>query len=222
LRAPDFHVTYDDMEIPDAHPARPYRQSARAEAARATGQHILQAFSDCLRAQWFDEVTLEEVAERAGVNVRTVIRRFGGKEGLLEAFVEDFIPSIAVARETPAGDIGAAIERLMMIYEDWGDSVIRNLAQEPRHPALKRLLDLGRLRHRATTAEIYAQWLARLDEPRRTRTLDALVAATDVYVWKLARRDMGRSRAETVALVRQLVDAVLARTTTYTSEGETS
>ncbi len=175
-----------------------------------------------MRRQWFDEVTLEEVAGRAGVSVRTVIRRFGGKDGLLEAFVDDFIPSIAIDRTTPPGDVSAAIDRLMEVYETWGDSVIRNLAQESRHPPLKRLLDLGRERHRTITAATYAHWLDRLARPDRARTLDALVAATDVYVWKLARRDMARSRAETRRIMGMLVDAVLKQASLITTKGSAS
>jgi AcrR family transcriptional regulator len=190
---------------------RPYRQIGRADAAEETARQILDAFGNSLRSRWFDEVTLEEVADRAGVNVRTVIRRFGGKEGLLEAFIDDFIPSVAIDRATPPGDIAAAIDRLVDIYETWGDSVIRNLAQEPRHPPLKRLLNLGRERHRVITAATYAPWLDRLPRSDRMRTLDALVAATDVYIWKLTRRDMARSRAETARVLRTLVDAVLAQ-----------
>ena len=103
------------------------------------------------------------------------------------------------------------MQRLAAVYEEWGDSVIRNLAQEPRHPALKRLLDLGRARHRDLTAQTYAPWLDMLSQPERTRMLDALVAATDVYVWKLARRDMGRGPDETAALMREIVAALLAQ-----------
>lgn len=199
--------------------SRPYRQTSRAEAAEETARQILAAFSTCMRSQWFDEITLEEVAEKAGVNVRTVIRRFGGKEGLLEAFVDDFIPSIGSDRNTPPGDVVAAIDRLMHVYETWGDSVIRNLAQEPRHPALKRLLDLGRQGHRKVTAETYAPWLERLAPSDRVRTLDALVAATDVYIWKLARQDMQRPRNDVAGILRTLVDAVLAQASREASHG---
>ncbi|MBC9881315.1 TetR/AcrR family transcriptional regulator [Bradyrhizobium sp. INPA01-394B] len=210
------------MKSSRAKSPRPYRQTSRADAAEETARQILDAFGDSMRRQWFDEVTLEEVAERAGVNVRTVIRRFGGKDGLLEAFVDDFIPSIAIDRTTPPGDVVAAIDRLMDVYETWGDSVIRNLAQEPRHAPLKRLLDLGRERHRNITAETYAPWLGRLAPPERERTLDALVAATDVYVWKLARRDMARSRAETARMMRLLVDAVLKQASAIQGKGSSS
>src|ERR1700742_4822828 len=134
-----------DMKIerPPA-PTRIYRQTARAEAAEATALRIIEAFNACMRSQWFDEITLEEVARLAGVTVRTVIRRYGSKDGLLKAFVEDFVPSVGLSRDTPPGNVAAAIARLVDVYEAWGDSVIRNLAQEQRHPALKPLLALGR------------------------------------------------------------------------------
>jgi hypothetical protein len=48
--------------------------------------------------------------------------------------------------------------------------------------------------------------------------LDALVAATDVYIWKLARRDMGRTREETGIILRRLVDAVLAQASAMASD----
>jgi AcrR family transcriptional regulator len=208
----------NDMKVHRRPPKpRPYRQSARADAAEATARRIADAFSERMRNHWFDELTLEDVAARAGVTTRTVIRRFGGKEGLLKTFGEAFIPTVGVSRATAPGDVGAAINRLVEVYEAWGDSVVRNLAQEERHPALKPLLDRGRAAHRAITEANYAPWLKRLAEPDRRRTLDALVAATDVYVWKLTRRDMGRSREETVILLRRLVDAVLAQASAVAS-----
>ncbi|MFL5885485.1 MAG: helix-turn-helix domain-containing protein, partial [Thermoleophilaceae bacterium] len=61
---------------------RPYRMTARAEAAAATGERILEAAAELFHARPFDEVTLEDVARRAGVSSQTVIRRYGSKEGL--------------------------------------------------------------------------------------------------------------------------------------------
>ena len=180
MRSWTFHAIRYGMKSPLSSPPCACRQTAWAEAAQETSRWVLRAFSACLRAQWFDEVTLVDVATRAGVNVRTVIRRFGGKEGLLEAFVDDFSSSVAIERHAAPGDVARAVAALMAVYEKWGDSVIRNLAQEPRHPALKRLLDRGRAGHRAMTAEIYAPWLDRLDAAARERLLNALVTATDV------------------------------------------
>ena len=41
------------------------------------------------RERFFDQVSLEDIAERAGVTVQTVIRRFGSKERLIEAAAEE-------------------------------------------------------------------------------------------------------------------------------------
>ena len=72
--------------IADAQSAkRGYRMTARAHAAQAAGDRILGAFTDRLRDGWFDEIRLEDVANAAGVSVQTVIRRFGGKDGLVTA-----------------------------------------------------------------------------------------------------------------------------------------
>jgi AcrR family transcriptional regulator len=191
--------------------ARPYRQRARAEAADETARRIVAAFGDAMRHHWFDEITLDDVARRAGVTPRTIIRRFGSKEGLLAAFVDDFVPSVRISREASPGEAPLAVAQIAAIYEDWGDSIIRNLAQEERHPALKRLLDQGRENHRAITSRVFSPWLDRIAGEHRTALLDALVLATDVYAWKLLRRDMGRSAEETLLLMRRLVDAVLAQ-----------
>src|SRR5918997_3412654 len=67
---------------------RPYRMRARAEAAAETGRRILGAVIELHMERFFDQVSLEDIAERAGVTVRTVIRRFGSKERLVEAATE--------------------------------------------------------------------------------------------------------------------------------------
>ena len=197
------------MKMPNPPSPRPYRQVVRAAAAEATAERIVEAFAARMREEWLDEITLEAVARQAGVTVRTVIRRFGGKEGLLQAFADRFIPQANRRRESAPGDVAAAVARVLDLYEDWGDGFVRLLAQEARHPALKPLLERGRREHRATTAAAYAPWLDRLPEPRRRRTLDALVAATDLYLWQLLRRDLARSRSETEIVMGQLVRAVL-------------
>jgi hypothetical protein len=87
---------------------------------------------------------------------------------------------------------------------------------------LRRLLDLGRERHRVITVATYAPWLDRLPAAGRTKTLDALIAATDVYIWKLLRRDMKHSRAEVAQILRVLVEAVLSQASLLASKADIS
>ena len=189
---------------------RAYRQTARAEATETTRRRIAEAFVDCWRERWFDEITLDEVALKAKVSVRTVIRQFGHKEGLIAGFVEYLAPGVSERRTVSPGDVDQAIERLLENYEAYGDATIRALAQEQRYPALTPMIDAGRKAHRSVAASNFAPWLDPLPEPQRRRALDALVIVTDIYTWKLLRRDMGRSEPEARRMIRTLVQSVLA------------
>jgi AcrR family transcriptional regulator len=188
---------------------RRYNQSARAQSAEDTAQRIIDAFLARLMKQWFDEITLDRVAEDAGVTVQTVVRRFGSKEGLLATAVKILTVQINARRGAALGDIGRSVENLFEDYEETGDTVIRLLALEPRHPALKEFLDLGRSEHRQWAASAFAAPLGSLDAAARKSALDALVIATDVYTWKLLRRDMGRSVAASTATIKRLIQGAI-------------
>ncbi|HEX6339374.1 MAG TPA: TetR family transcriptional regulator, partial [Jiangellaceae bacterium] len=56
---------------------RPYRMRARAASTAETGERILRAVLDLHLERFHDQITLEDVADRAGVTVQTVLRRFG-------------------------------------------------------------------------------------------------------------------------------------------------
>ncbi len=190
-------------------PARPYLQGARAQSAEATGRRIVDAFLARLMKQWFDEITLDCVAADAGVTVQTVVRRFGGKEGLLADAVKIFANGVNAKRSTPSGDLECLVNNLIADYEQTGDAVIRLLALEPRHPVLTKYLDFGRSEHRRWVAGALAESLSELDGPARTRALDALVVATDVYTWKLLRRDMARSVPVAAQTMKRIIEAML-------------
>ena len=46
---------------------------------------------------------------------------------------------------------------------------------------------------------------------QRKRSLGQLTAVTDVYTWKVLRRDLGLSRQEAQASIRDLVDQILPK-----------
>lgn len=190
-----------------AAPKRIYRQSARALAAEATADRILDAFAGQLRGRWFDEIRLEDVAREAGVAIQTVIRRFGSKEGLLDAMHERLGSEIRQRREVEAGDADGAVASMIEDYEKVGDLIMRTLAQEDRYPAVRAMTDIGRAMHRQWIAKAFEPWLDPIPSDARRRATDALVVAGDIYVWKLVRRDMGRPVAEYRALVRTMCAA---------------
>ena len=67
---------------------RVYEMRSRADAAAATGERILDAAEALFWELPLDQISLDEVARRAEVSVQTVIRRFGGKDGLIDAAAE--------------------------------------------------------------------------------------------------------------------------------------
>lgn len=200
---------------------RPYRQSARAEAAEATGRRILDAFQDAMRDNWLDDITLDQVARAAGVTVQTLIRRFGGKDGLLRAVREHMELDVMRRRETPVGDLERAVANICVDYEASGDMIVRILAQEGRFPDLTPLLEFGRERHRHWVSQVAAPWLEALPRARQQRAIDTLVTALDVYVWKLVRRDMGRSPEETRRVMLRLAAGARDQIAQDSRTGET-
>ncbi len=160
-----FHVSPTHMNIEST--TRPYRQSARAKAAEETAQRILGAFLARMQSDWFEEIRLEDVAADAGVSVQTVIRRFGGKEGLLDASRNRMREEIMSGRELPPGDVDSALASIISEYEEKGELMMRALAQEDRYPQIKSMTDEGRATHRAWVGKVFDPWLE-LSRPGRT------------------------------------------------------
>jgi AcrR family transcriptional regulator len=176
-----------------------YRMTARAEAADLTHRRILGAATELAGERFLDEISLEDVAARAGVAARTVIRRFGNRAKLVQAAIDAANRQVSSRRdETPPNDLKDAVDALFDDYERWGDPLLMVLAQERRHPELEPLLDEGREMHR--------HWVERVFSPRDELHAAQLVAATDVYVWKLLRRDMKLSRRRAERALRGMIE----------------
>ena len=184
--------------------------SARAEAAAATGERILDAVTELFWERPTDQISLAEVAQRSGVTVQTVIRRFGGKEDLLVAAAERQMGRTSAERRTPADDPDKAVEVLLDHYEEHGRGVLRLLAAEESAPALARFAQMGRELHRDWCERAFPSALAPLDGADRARRLAQVVAVCDVYTWKLLRLDAGLSRAQTHLALLELLGPLLA------------
>jgi AcrR family transcriptional regulator len=181
----------------------------RAASTEATRKRILDAARGLWLERWYDEMTMRELAERAGVALQTVVNHFGSKDGVTAAALEQGLPEEWMTRATARpGEIGEAMELLVADYELTGDALIRTLALEGRIPALHPVLELGRRAHRAWVEHIFPAPLTGLSDEVRARRLDLLVCAADLYTWKLLRRDRGLSQAQTAEAMRELVEAV--------------
>jgi AcrR family transcriptional regulator len=188
---------------------RSYSMAVRAERAAATKQRIVEAARSLASASPAG-FTLDEVAERAGVSVQTVLRIFGTKDALFVATVgSSRSPRVTTVAE--AADPGSAVAVLFDDYEEIGMRVIGMLAEEHRSPEIARILQAGRADHRGWVENTWAPQLKAFRGAARRKVVLALLAATDVYLWKLLRIDLSLPRAEAEAVIRRLVVGALVR-----------
>jgi len=206
LPGPEFHCTTVLMNS-----ERRYQMRDRAASAEATRRRIIDATIALSLERGWPEITMREIAAKAGVALQTVVNHFGSKDGVLLASIESGRSRAVFAEHrlsAPPDDIRRAIQLLVRDYERTGDTVIGALALEGRVPGLGPVLAEGRAVHRDWVARTFPAALAGLDDAQGSRRLALLIAATDVYTWKLLRRDQGLGAAETIACMSELVEAL--------------
>ena len=184
---------------------RSYTMGARAEAVAETRLRIIEALFDLGRERIFPDISLEDVAAAAGVSVQTILRHFKSRAGLIEATMDHAIATVTEERQTPVGDVDAAVAAIVGHYEDRGQTALLMLAQESSDPQVAELTRRGRTMHRTWVKDVFAP----LAGPRDP-LIDLLVVATDVYTWKLLRIDRRYSRARTEQLMRRMATSFLA------------
>lgn len=180
--------------------------SRRAQDAARTTERILEVAEALLAREPLASLTLARVAEGAEVTVQTVLRHMGSRDGLVIA-VADRVRRRIAAHRTPldATSGAAALDALLEHYELDGALVLNLLAQESADETARAAVAEGRATHRAwVRRHLLAERPAACDA-----VVDAAVAATDLYVWKLLRLDLGRSREQVAAVVQRLLRAAL-------------
>ncbi len=185
---------------------RAYTQVARAEAGERTRRAVLDAATALFTEEGDVDPPLDLVAERAGVSTRTLLRRFGSKEGLVEAAIAEGEARVSRSRAAPPGDIATAVGKLVDHYEEMGDMVLRLLAQAEHYQAARRVTESGTRVHVRWVEQVFAPALDQLPARRRENRVAVLASVTDVYLWALLRRRHGLSRRATETAIRGLVD----------------
>jgi AcrR family transcriptional regulator len=189
---------------------RPYRMVARAQAAANTSERVMAAADQLFGRLPYDQVTLQAIADEGAVTVQTVMRRFGSKESLFVKVGEARGRLIRATRDqVRVGDAKGAVRDVLKSYELWGDVIMHQLGQEPRVPEVRRGVEKGRRYHQAWVRRIFEPLLSRLSRGERQLRLAQLVVATDLYSWKILRRDLGLDRLTVERCMAQMVIAIL-------------
>jgi AcrR family transcriptional regulator len=189
---------------------RAYAMGARAEAAERTERRIQDAAVELFRSRPFQEVTLQAVADASRVTLQTVLRRFGSKEKVFTSAAKAHADAIFKSREVEvSGDVATVVGTLVASYEDMGDLNWRGVSQEDQFAPVKKVFDEARARHRQWIETCFGEVIRGTRGDERKRRVLLLFTATDFYVWKLYRRDLGMSRALTTARIIDLVNALV-------------
>lgn len=186
---------------------RSYTMRARAESAADTRVRILDATFVLGMERLTVEIVLADVAERAGVSVQTVLRHFGSKDALFDAVHAHAVARVAEERSVPVGDDAAAVATIVEHYERHGAWALRMLAEEHTEDRTRLVVEQGRELHRAWVTEVFTPQLDGRDDA--DELTDLLVLATDVYAWKLLRRDAGLDRTTAGQRMLRMVRALL-------------
>ncbi|HTH04307.1 MAG TPA: helix-turn-helix domain-containing protein [Ilumatobacteraceae bacterium] len=194
---------------------------ARAEATEATRARILDTTFELVFELSYDELTLREVADRAGVSFQTVLRHFGTKDGLIAAVAESRTGDEYVRRVARPGDAADAAAVLCARYEEIADGSLHWEMLEDRVEAVGVGIRAAREGHRAWLGGLFADALAPLPATGRSQLLLLLVAATDINTWRLWRRRLGLSASDTQAAMVSMMEAALehARSATREQQG---
>jgi AcrR family transcriptional regulator len=189
--------------------ARSYDMSRRAARADQTTGRIVDVTEALVADVPLTEITLSTIAEGAGVTVQTVLRHMGSRDGCLDAVRQRVLARVQHQRgHTEPGDVAAAVSEVTAHYEAEGRLVLNLLTQEQSSdPLAGRAVEEGRAFHRAWVEHCFGPVMPRVDQ----ESVDALVAATDIYVWKLLRLDLHRSPAATEAVIARLVRTALEK-----------
>ena len=95
----------------------------RQARSRAALERLLTAAQEVLTTQGFDEFTIAAVAERAGISVGGVYRRFTGKDQLVHAVIDrtfdDLQTTLAEALSAPAPDIAGVVSAFTYGFADY-------------------------------------------------------------------------------------------------------
>ncbi len=188
---------------------RPYDSTLRRQRAAETRARIIAAGSELLHGSSVRDwqgLTIRAVAERAGVNERTVYRHFVNEQGLRDAVMHEF--------EEEAGiDLGG------MQLEDVADvtarifSHISSYPPDVRQPLDPTLLDAKQRQHDALLAAVGARTAAWSDADRTmaAAALDLLwgVASYERMVvdWRMDPAEATRGISWVIELVRQAIES---------------
>lgn len=191
---------------------RSYNNKSRAKKAVDTKDEIMNAFSLLWMEYSLNDITLQLIADKANVTTRTILRKFGSKENLVEECLISNATTVQEERGNELdGGIGQALKMLLKNYEKMGDAAIRTINLESELEIARKIGEAGRKVHRAWCKKVFAQYLPPEGGDTYERDLTAFIASTEIYLWKLMRKDLKMSEEETFAVFKRMINGLVLK-----------
>lgn len=189
---------------------RSYAQTARRDQTESRRRQMIDAVFALMDRGSFGAVTLQGVADEAGVSLRTVTRHFGSKEELLRLSMAEAREAEETNREVPVGDIDAVCRVLADRYETMAEYIYRMGDVELTYSWLSEWVQMARRSHLEWLAEAFAPWLPP-EGPQRDDRLMCLFSATEVRSWWAIRQRFGYSVERARSVMQHQIEALTSR-----------
>jgi AcrR family transcriptional regulator len=201
---------------------RPYRLAQRAESTEHNRRRILDAAYELIAEAGFHPVSLDAVAERAGVTRVTIYRHFGSKRGLLEAvnwhrMEQAQLTRLDEARAHP--DVVEALRAFLRescrLMSEIGDTLRTSLEVARHEPAVAHILDVGYYGRRKRSLKELATRLHAEDALAPgwaiPRVVDALMIITSLEAFETLTRQQRHSVRRAASILFEMTTGFLAR-----------
>jgi AcrR family transcriptional regulator len=199
---------------------RTYHQRQRAQSAEATRQRIVQAARACLTATPLLAVSLERIAQQAGVARRTIYQIFGSRLGLFEALEQDLLQRGGFAEVQAAFNTNTDARRILQEMLPAG---VRLLEREqvilralylhtlidPEAASLTQRLDEGRIGGMRHLAQLLEEQGYTRPDLTRGAVGDILALLTDFATFDMWRTRLGLTPEEIVQRLRIVASSLL-------------
>jgi AcrR family transcriptional regulator len=205
------------MSLVNAEPAPGFRPPLQARSRKAL-QKVLAAAEAVLAAEGFDDFTMTAVAERAGVSVGAIYRRFDGKEQLLAAvkdlllsqLEEDLAECLRAADPSLEAKVGAFATVIAGAFaaggQVWPDLLSSRGGPEMAKRGLRSLAEVRRLFEEATAP--YGHEVRRSDPAAALAAVERTI--TGALIHRAAAMTSSPDKTPMAAYARQLTDMAMA------------
>lgn len=189
------------------------------DGRRARGERNRDAVVDAildLIIEGNSKPSAAEIAERAGVSMRSVFRHFDDLESLYAAALDRHVERLRPLFAAPSANgslearVAALVEHRARLYEAMTPVRRVGIRLRDRSEALRQGLETGRRVLRDQLGDLFADELGPLEAKRRREVLDALEVVSSWESWDQLRTAQGRSVARASAALGRSVGALLA------------